>query len=988
MSVFSRIKTIGETDLSMALGPNIFRTDDLARYGLRGRALSIAFDPVQSLLAISTENGFIHVFGQQNVEVVFALSKPAPIEYLRIVKSVYLVAVDARNYVTVFNMETREETSNHTLYGNVSAVTSDPAMDWLFIGLENGQVVVFDVDRGVMSNYRIENLQKSLLVKLRLSPVIDLAVHPRDPSLILVCYTETAVLFNLIKQEIVFGLRYEVPAGAPGGDTDPRIMGQYRHPPLLRALWHPNGHHILTVHFDGSLVFWDGTEGNLLTARTLTATNVNIPVKASAMAFFDDSDIENQPITHITWNCTQNPEETSLLIAGGHTFKGAMQGLTLIDFGVTPVVAMTPYQSMGNHYCVPKRQRVFPTPEHASIIDFTMLPKQSPYYAGCHNPFALIALLDNGELSCINYPSGLPVDQVGSLPSAFAWVQPFVTAMSMTAVPRNQWLGMLGSVPEVGSFFIGGSPARRHLRRFENRNALCTGHADGTVRLWDASHGELETSKVIEISVCEAVKRYSNVAITHISCSGSAAELAVALENGQVVLYKFGNGKKLDLSNYMDAMSISDPPQIQDIRGRTTLKRSGFLPSSLINNVNNGQVTSLVNSHVGFVAIGYENGTLIVIDRRGPAVIFSGILSQLTVKKSSFMKKAPAPARGEHPTCMEFGIYMLGDEKYSSIVLSVGSSGGNLFTFRVVPTSTGAFSVQLESSTNVTEGPVKEVIPINMAKGTSSVADSPEMSQLAKGVLISGGVIVVSQNEIRLLKQPKNKLSYRNDVSPIAAAGISFMREEDSLVLTCITTGNETVYYALPSLKEITRSRLPFTAKPAFVSKSLVMLNGDAVIRQDQASASLINIWGRGIKFSDIPSDLLYDALKQIPARPTISTLQWIKGTPVAKIEDIDDLIGGPRRPPSKFMVAQQQADNEQRRLIEEKARQDERKARQRGGSGYNDGGNEEGGFFSGMSKTFDSIEEGTNEYLNSLSGVADQGKSSILKSAFKAKFF
>lgn len=829
----------------------------------------MAYDPVQSLFALATDNGHIHVFGQQNVEVVFSLKKPSPIEYLRIVKSVYLVAIDASRTITVFNMESREEASSHTVYGNVSAVTTDPAMDWLFLGLENGQVIVYDVDRGTMSSFRIDNLQKSLMAKLRLSPVIDMAIHPRDPSLLLVCYTETAIVFSLVKSEILFGLRYEVPSGAPGGDSDPKIIGQYRYPPLLQALWHPNGHHILTVHFDGSLVFWDATEGNLLQARTLTDTDVNVHRKVSAME--TGGSVNNLPITHVSWNCTQNPEETSVLIAGGHSFEGAMQGLTMLDFGVTPAVAITSYQAMGNHYRSPRRQRVFPTPQHSEIVDFIMIPKENPYYAGCHDPFALVTIMKSGEITCITYPDGLPISSVGALPSAFAWAESFVSSMAMASVPRSEFLGMLGSVPSCDSFFTGGAPARRHLRKFDQRNALCTGHSDGTVRIWDASHGELETSKVIELDVSEAVKRHEKNEVKHISFSGRSAELVVALETGEVILYKFGSGKLLDLSNYMETLNISDsPPQIQDIRGRTTLKRDGFLPSSIINNLSNGRVTSVVNSHVGFVAIGYENGSVVVIDRRGPALIFSVSLSQLATKKSSFMKKAPGTKGGEYPTALEFGIYSLGDDKYSSIVFTVGSSTGNVYTFRVIPNSNGGYSVQFDSSTAATETAIKSVIPINMVTGTSAVATMEEMNRLSQGILISGGLIVVSENEIRILRQPKGKLTHRTDLPSIAATGISSMREGDALVLTCITKNCETAYYAIPSLREITKIPFPFHANPAYIFNSLIMANGDALIQQDRHSAALISIWGRGIKFEDIPSDLLYDVLKQIPPRPTI----------------------------------------------------------------------------------------------------------------------
>lgn len=942
----------------------------------------MAFDPVQSLLAVSTESGHIHVFGQNNVEVVFALRKRISIAYLRIVKSVYLVAVDTDNFITVFNMESREEASSHQLYGKCCTVTSDPAMDWLFIGLDNGQVLVYDIDRGSMANFRIDNLQKSLLPRLRMSPVIDIAIHPRDPSLLLVCYIEAAIVFNIIKQEIAFGLRYEIPPGAPGGDTDPRVFNTLRYPPLMRALWHPNGHHILTVHFDGSLVFWDATEGVLIHARTLDATDVNVPLSGPPDPN-KYTGVPLKPIVDVAWNCTQNPEETSLLITGGRALDHEMQGLTMIDFGVTPTIAITTYQAMGNYYRRPRGERWFPM--NSDILGFIMLPRVSPYYAGCANPFAFIALLGTSELLSVTYPEGLPMQSVGALPSAFDWVQPYVTTLAMDSVPRNQWLGMLASVPACESFFVGGAPARRHLRKFDTRNALCTGHADGMVRLWDASHGEIETSRVIELNIGEALKRDTDVSVKFISFSGAAAELAVAIETGEVVLYKYGSGKRLDLSDYMETLTVTDQ-QLQDIRGRTTLKRDGFLPTSLIHSVGSGAVTALSNSNIGFVAIGYENGTLTVLDRRGPAVIFNSKLSELSVKKSGFRRKAQAELTSEYPTALEFGIYALGDDKYSSIVLSVGTTSGNVLTFRIIPNPNGTFSLQFEGSIAATEGPIMSLLPINMAAGISAVARTQEMSQLAQGILIPGGVIAVSKTEIRLLRQPKNKTAHRSDVTPIQAAGISSMRERDSLVLTCVTSKCETVYYSLPSLREIAKVKLPCEIdEPEYLSSSVIMTNGDALIRQNKTSGALINIWGRGIKFENISSDLLYDALKPIPPRPTISTLQWIKGTPVAKIEDIDEVVGGPRRPKSKFMVEQEQAAYEQKKLLEQQSRKEARLARERDTTGYNESG---GGAFQSIGRTFESLEEGTNEYLKSLTSVVEDTKSSAFKSAFKAKFF
>src|SRR5436190_7472862 len=44
------------------------------------------------------------------------------------------------------------------------------------------------------------------------------------------------------------------------------------------------------------------------------------------------------------------------------------------------------------------------------------------------------------------------------------------------------------------------------------------------------------------------------------------------------------------------------------------------------------------------------------------------------------------------------------------------------------------------------------------------------------------------------------------------------------------------------------------------------------------------------------------------PPRPTISNLQWISGTQHVTPADLDLLIGGPDRPPSKLLMTQDAA--------------------------------------------------------------------------------
>lgn len=65
----------------------------------------------------------------------------------------------------------------------------------------------------------------------------------------------------------------------------------------------------------------------------------------------------------------------------------------------------------------------------------------------------------------------------------------------------------------------------------------------------------------------------------------------------------------------------------------------------------------------------------------------------------------------------------------------------------------------------------------------------------------------------------------------------------------------------------------------------------------------MMNVWGTG---QTLPrsQDKLFDPQAIIPSRPTISNLQWISGTQYVSPTDLDLLIGGPDRPPSKRMLA------------------------------------------------------------------------------------
>ncbi len=65
----------------------------------------------------------------------------------------------------------------------------------------------------------------------------------------------------------------------------------------------------------------------------------------------------------------------------------------------------------------------------------------------------------------------------------------------------------------------------------------------------------------------------------------------------------------------------------------------------------------------------------------------------------------------------------------------------------------------------------------------------------------------------------------------------------------------------------------------------------------------MIGVWGTGQSLKQ-SKDQLFNPNLVVPPRPTISNMQWISGTQYVSPTDLDILIWGPDRPPSKRMMA------------------------------------------------------------------------------------
>ena len=112
---------------------------------MNSRISALAYDPVQSLLAVGTSesqhgSGQIYVFGQKRVSVVLKLPRKATVKTIHFCAD-KLLTVDSKNDIGVFSLETKQMRGFYSPPGHVTALLTDPSLDYALIGLQNGRCI-------------------------------------------------------------------------------------------------------------------------------------------------------------------------------------------------------------------------------------------------------------------------------------------------------------------------------------------------------------------------------------------------------------------------------------------------------------------------------------------------------------------------------------------------------------------------------------------------------------------------------------------------------------------------------------------------------------------------------------------------------------------------------------------------------------------------------------------------------------------------------
>lgn len=875
---------------------------ELQKYGIVGNVQSMAFDPIQSLMAVITHFNHIYIFGQSRVNVSFTLNSVSPIRDLKFIKGIYLIAIDSAN--TIYVISLLEKKVIHTCVAKIpiTAYTCDYSLEFVFIGLKNGSVRAFNIETGIDT---ILNLREQQTPVFRLngpSEVTSLNLHPRDIGTLLISYTKVTIIYNLVDNSVIHNLVYALSKTAPGGENslyEYDSDGNY-YPKLMHNLWHPNGLHCLTVHADNSIVFWDAKTGEKILARTLFDVDIDQPTgKQQRIGKNRMTKIKN-----IKWLCEANPEKTSLLILGGDGYSAdGYHQLVRMNFGKMLSYSLTSYTQMAKYYAQPKEQRIFAIHSNSSIVNFIPLGEESPYFDGCHNAKLISVIMSDGTIKFLHYPEGKMMMNAKYFPSTVSWLNPKITCSSSSYLDRriiNSMITIKKDDQMPDSILKGGIPCRPKYKA-DVGSLIITGHENGFIRLWDSSEGDLDSSHVFEIDISAILhKDDDSVSVLKVSFAPETLEVACSLANNDVLLFAYQMNK-----NFQDKSNNNFSPKVAslslensgkaliNIQDRASINvKKGFMPNLLIKPLDNGSVTAITSSNLGFVAIGYESGRILLIDRRSGVVIHNELLKDQGLS-------LPIQA-----TAIEFGygIHSTSNEK-GVILMYVGTKIGRLLTFEIAGLP-GSFRVKFIEQIDCNDECIDSIIVINSDTGRPSI---PTLNHLKRDVMadrVYPYIITASRSDIRVIKNNSkiaHKTYSKGDVSKIGITGCkSPLSSKISFCLIVILGGSKIILaLTIPSLMEMTNLRIPYRIEPNFATESSILPLGDVFLRITETEAALINVMKIRKPIMSLEtsrsSDMVFLKNIAVPWRPGANPL--LKNTPGVTYTQLYVLLTGHEKP-------------------------------------------------------------------------------------------
>ncbi|XP_053482648.1 syntaxin-binding protein 5-like isoform X2 [Ictalurus furcatus] len=519
-----------ELDIQETLMAEHFHICKTVRHGFPYQPTALAFDPVQKILAIGSRSGGVRILGRPGVDCYCQHESGAAVLQLQfLINEGAMVTACADDTLHLWNLRQRRPAILHSLKFNRERITFCHLpfqSKWLYVGTERGNTHIVNVESFILSGYVIMwNKAIELSTKTHPGPVVHLSDSPKDEGKLLIGFESgTIVMWDLRSKRADFRIYYDEA--------------------IHSVSWHHEGRQFMCSHSDGSLSMW-----NL--RNTAKPFQVTFPHGKSQR---DGRKESCKPILKVEYKTCRN-SEPFVIFSGGLSYDkaGRRPTLTIMHGKAITVLEM----------------------DHP-IVEFLVLC-ETPYLNEVQEPYAVAVLLEKDfivvDLTQSNFPifeNPYPMDVHESpvtCTAYFADCPPDIIPVLYSIGAKHKKTGYSHKEwPVSGGTWTLGSQTYPEI--------IITGHADGSIKFWDATAitlqmlYKLKTSKVFEkVKGCEGGRSAELVeedpyAVQMVSWCPQSRIFCVVGISAHVILYRFS---KHDANTTITALEVRLQCDVEDV---------------------------------------------------------------------------------------------------------------------------------------------------------------------------------------------------------------------------------------------------------------------------------------------------------------------------------------------------------------------------------------------------------------------------------------
>ncbi|XP_037692323.1 syntaxin-binding protein 5-like isoform X2 [Choloepus didactylus] len=495
-------------EIQETLTSEYFQICKTVRHGFPYQPTALAFDPVQKILAIGTRTGAIRILGRPGVDCYCQHESGAAVLQLQfLINEGALVSAGSDDTLHLWNLRQKRPAILHSLKFNRERITYCHLpfqSKWLYVGTERGNTHIVNIESFILSGYVIMwNKAIELSTKTHPGPVVHLSDSPRDEGKLLIGYENgTVVLWDLKSKRAELRVYYDE---------------------AIHSIdWHHEGKQFMCSHSDGSLTLWNLKSPSRPFQTTIPHGKSQREGRKSESC---------KPILKVEYKTCRN-SEPFIIFSGGLSYDKACRrpSLTIMHGKAITVLEM----------------------DHP-IVEFLTLC-ETPYPNEFQEPYAVVVLLEKDlivvDLTQSNFPifeNPYPMDIHESpvtCTAYFADCPPDLILVLYSIGVKHKKQGYSNKEwPISGGAWNLGTQTYPEI--------IITGHADGSIKFWDASAitlqmlYKLKTSKVFEKQkagegkqTCEIVEE-DPYAIQMIYWCPESRIFCVSGVSAYVIIYKF-----------------------------------------------------------------------------------------------------------------------------------------------------------------------------------------------------------------------------------------------------------------------------------------------------------------------------------------------------------------------------------------------------------------------------------------------------------------